>query len=206
MNNYYYLKKYKKYLSKNMSGGTLTYSDIVRYTDLINSDLESNWCYTGSIALYLYCEICRIPNSLIPNDIDIVFVPDFCRYDKPLNIAGFLRDPDVSVDVGLPYYDHHGKKMLDLMCEEEISYYEAKINDVIFRLLSPDKLLNEYINRLEDSDKPDSTIENKIELLKQVVLCIDKTAIKKYRKPDGRLSETLGEDIPQPNFFDDDDD
>jgi hypothetical protein len=206
MNNYYYSKKYKKYVGKNMSGGTLTYADIVRYNDLINSDLGRIWCYTGSIALYLYCKICAISNSLVPNDIDIVYVPDFCFGVKPLNIAGFMRNPDILSDNGLPYYDHHGKKMLDLMCEEEISYYEAKINDDIFRLLSPEKLLNEYINRLEDLDEPDSTIENKIELLRQVVLYIDKTAIKIYRKPSEKLSETFGEDIPQPNFFDDDDD
>jgi hypothetical protein len=205
MNNYYYSDKYRKYLNKNMSGGVLTYSDIVRYTNLINSDLGRNWCYTGSIALYLYCEICGIPNPPIPNDIDIVYVPDSCRDEKPLDIAGFVRNPAILVDDGLPYYDIHGTKMLDLICEEEISYYETNINGDVFKLLSPEKLLDAYRDRLWDFNNSNLIIENKIRILEQIVLRIDKTNIQKYRKPSRESLQILGPVIPQPNFFDDDD-
>ncbi len=203
MNNYY-SQKYTKYLNKNMSGGVLTYDDIVRYTRLINFDLGENWCYTGSIALYLYCEICGISDPPIPNDIDIVYVPDSCVSEKPMEIANFSRNPRVSVNDGLPYYDHHGVKMLDLMCEEEMSYYEANINGNTFKLFAPEKLLSAYEDRLEELNNNNQNIENKIRMLGQIILCINKTDIQKYRKPGRTISQNLGPAIPQPNFFDDD--
>jgi hypothetical protein len=203
MNNYY-SHKYVKYLNKNMSGGALTYDDIVRYTRLINFDLGENWCYTGSIALYLYCEICGISDPPIPNDIDIVYVPDSCVSEKPMEIANFSRDPRVSVNDGLPYYDNRGAKMLDLMCEEEMLYYEANINGNTFKLFAPEKLLSAYEDRLEELNNSNQIIENKIRMLENIILCINITDIQKYRKPSRTISQNLGPAIPQPNFFDDD--
>jgi hypothetical protein len=206
MDNNNYSKKYTKYLKKNMSGGSLTYTDIVRYTNGINSDLGQNWCYTGSIALYLYCNICGIPNSIVPNDIDIVYVPDSCQETKPLNIAELERDPSVSVNDGLPYYDHNGKKIIDLICEEEMSYYEANIDGETFKLLSPERLLDSYRDRLWVFNNSNLIIENKIKILELLLKCIYKADIQKYKKPSRRLLHNSGPIILQPNFFDDDDD
>jgi hypothetical protein len=203
MINNYYSYKYNKYLKKNMTGGSLSYDDIIRYTNLINYDLGQNWCFTGSIALYLYCQICGIQNPYSPNDIDIVFVPDDCS-EKPHFIANFSRKSGVNTNNGLPYYDNNGIKMLDLICSEEILYYEVNINDSILKLLSPRRLLYEYDNIFEDSNRSNLIIQDKIKLLNEIVLCIDPISIKKYKKPNRTITQNLNSTIQRPLFDDDD--
>jgi hypothetical protein len=198
------MKKYYKYLKKNMSGGALTYFDIVRYTNLINDDLGPNWCYTGSIAIYLYCVVCNIPNSYIPNDIDIIYVPDNCL-DKPLIIAGFSRDPSVNTNDGLPYYNKNRNKMLDLICNEEMSYCEVNIHGHIFKLLSPDKLFDAYSDRYEDLNKSDDIIKDKINLLHKILSCINPINIKKYKKPTKTTKVNYESSVARSLFGDNDD-
>jgi hypothetical protein len=132
----------------------------------------------------------------------IVYVPDNCL-DKPLRIAGFSRDPNVDSDNGLPYYDKNRKKMLDLICSKEMTYYEAKIGSNSFNLLSPTKLLESYEDRFEDLNKSDVVIENKIKFLQQILSCINPTSIKTYKKPTKK--ENYDTDAAPPLFWDDDD-
>lgn len=202
----HYSKKYKKYLNKNMFGGVLTPSDIIRYTNLINSDLGPNWCYTGSIALDIYCYLCKIQNPYPPNDIDIIYVPVNCL-DKPLKIAGLSRDPSVTTDDGLPYYDlpynhPNKKKILDLICSSEMKYYEANMGGNILKLLSPQKLLETYEDRFEDLNGSDIIISQKIEMLKKIVSCINQANIKHYKKPSKTIAQIPNPDIGR-NLFDD---
>lgn len=198
MNNYY-SHKYKKYLNKNMFGGVLSHSDIIRYTNSITEDLGSNWCYTGSVAIYFYCLFCNIPHPPMPNDLDIIYVPDNCL-TKPMRIAGFNRDPINDTDHGLPYYDSMREKMIDLICSKSMSYCDVSFDGINIKLIEPKKLLDSYEDRLEDilSSQNDekAIIKNKIALIHQIVLLTHNLTVQTYNKsrPESELEDNNNTD------------
>jgi hypothetical protein len=190
-----------------MHNFSLNFNDIINITKNINLDLEEKkWCFTGSVALYIYCNIYNINYNLLPNDLDIVYVPDSLIDEKPFTISGFNRFRDNNTNNGLPYYDILTKrKMIDLICREKIEYLELEIENTKFNLLLPELLLNLYIERLDENLDCHIT-KTKIDILKKILfLCENNTQniAKHVYITEKEKNLDLSENIRQPNFFDD---
>jgi hypothetical protein len=191
----YHLKSFK-YMNK-LTGGNL--DKIILFTEELNNYFGDTWCYTGSVAVYLYALKFNIdisPNYII-QDFDVIYVPDSCSNMKPMEIGHLKQQKYTDTNSGIPFYDINGIKQMDLICSNKINYYELIIKEVKFNLISPKILLGEYKNINVNNE----TVYEKINIIQKVIYFVNEDDIKTYSNKQKRLNENISP-IKQPSFGD----
>ena len=166
-----YFDKYIKYktkylkLKEQMIGGINDY--IIRF----NTFFGNNWILSGSQAIKLYLKHFKRDDLLTfnPNDVDILYINNDLIYQK--NIDGFERvqeRPERSLTF------KKGNQSFDISIVKGSKYYEI---DGI-KLNTPGSLLENYLDNIDFSEKPDED-NKKINALKVLVELVKPLEVKK---------------------------
>lgn len=194
MNNNLYLYKahkyYKKYINlkniKNMKGGSIDKLEWYdSYLTEVDEVYDQNYVITGSCAVSIYLNYFNnltngkfnefISNLRIPNDVDFLYYCKGADYESRRKMGKYNRLQD-SPQRSITYeFNSLGKfptfiKSFDLTCLAKINYVQLDK----YKVLSLDKLLEFYLQELEDNELFVSTyrenvseLEDKIEELKK---------------------------------------
>jgi hypothetical protein len=134
----------------------------------INICMPYEWCFTGSVAIYLYALKFNIACDININDFDVVYMPISTMHPKFKKLGKYYNKNNCQSNNGIIFIDENKNKIFDLICSNNMSYCNINISGIIYNLINPNKLLDLYKDEFIFNNKPEMLLK-KINILEQII-------------------------------------